>query len=226
MVDQDKAQGHVHGHADHENCPKCWASLGTPLFCETCDQLLEAKGKPSPFASLGLPKAFPLDRMALRKRLLSYSRILHPDFHTTSGAEARALAERNTAELNAAFEILSDDFRRANWIVSSLGGPGDSQERQMPPAFLMEVLEWNEIIEEAQQAAPGSSEFDALPPLEAQLRKEREQLMKAISELLTPLPAMHAPELVEVRRRLNAVRYIDRTLEVIAELLMSRDTAQ
>ena len=175
---------------------------------------------------MGLAQVYPLDRMALRKRLLSYSRILHPDFHTTSGAEARELAERNTAELNAAFEILSDDFRRADWIVGSLGGPGDSQERQMPPAFLMEVMEWNESIEEAKESGTDSDEFRALGPLEQQLREERDELMDAISNLLTPLPAMHAPELIEVRRRLNAVRYLDRTLEVIAELTLSRDTAQ
>lgn len=228
-MDQDAAKGpgpapHDHGHGEDHSCPKCWASLGSPLFCETCDELLEATKKPSPFASLGLAKAFPVDRMALRKRLLNYSRVLHPDFHTTNGAEARELAERNTAELNAAFEILSDDFRRADWIVGSLGGPADSQERQMPPAFLMEVLEWNEVIEEAQGASQDSEEFQALEPLEAQLRQERSEVMDQISDLLTPLPAMHAPELIEVRRRLNAVRYLDRTLEVIAELQLSQGT--
>lgn len=224
-MDQHKSEqaDHGHGHGDDDSCPKCWASLGSPLFCETCDELLEAKDKPSPFSSLGLSKGYPLDRMALRKRLLSYSRILHPDFHTTAGAEARELAERNTAELNAAFEILSNDFRRADWILGSLGGPADSQERQMPPAFLMEVLEWNEAIEEAKDAATDSEEFRTLGPLEEELRGQRNELMEAISALLTPLPAMHAPELVEVRRRLNAVRYLDRTLEVIAELTLGRE---
>jgi molecular chaperone HscB len=160
--------------------------------------------------------------MALRKRLLAMSRRLHPDFFSNAETTVRERAERNTAELNAAFEILDDDFHRADWLVKSLGGPGEADERQMPPAFLAEVLEWNETIEEARDAAPDSSERAALDPLETGLREQREELMSLISEQLEPLPQAHDPLLTQVRRNLNAIRYVDRSLREISEIRLAQ----
>ena len=207
-----------HEHAPGESCPKCWAQLETPLFCESCHELLAAPEPSSPFETLGLAPGFPVDQMALRKRLLQLSRQLHPDFHGAADTRTRALAERNTAELNAAFEILESDFRRADWLVRSLGGPSEAQERQMPSEFLAEVLDWNETIEEARSAAPGSPQRDALGTLGDALRAQRAATIALVSELLTPLPTTNAPELTQARRKLNAVRYLDRALREITEL--------
>ena len=85
----------------------------------------------------------------------------------------------------------------------------------MPAEFLAEVLEWNEAVEEARAAGPGSPAATALVELDGSLRDHRTAVMEEVSGLLTPLPAAHAPELASVRRRLNAVRYLDRTLEEI-----------
>ena len=217
------SEQHEHG-SDEESCPKCWAQLSHPLFCETCDQLLEPGKQPSPFATLGVEPRYALNRMALRKRLLALSRQLHPDFYGNADAQVRELAQRNTAELNAAFEILDDDFHRADWLVKSLGGPTQEDERQMPPAFLAEVLEWNETIEEAREAEPGSSERAALDELEKELRAERQNVMNSIESKLDPLPDAHAPILAEVRRNLNAIRYIDRSLREIDEIRLTQSS--
>ena len=36
-----------------DNCPKCWAHLQTPLFCESCEEILEANNV-SPYRILGV----------------------------------------------------------------------------------------------------------------------------------------------------------------------------
>ena len=209
-------------HESDESCPKCWAALQSPLFCDTCESLLPTPEQASPYVTLGLEPAYALDRPALRKRLLSLSRRLHPDFHAGTDSETRAIAEKNTAELNAAFEVLEDDVRRADWLVRSLGGPDEREERQMPPEFLAEVLEWNEVIEEARD---GSGAPAALESLAETLRSERSSLMEAIERSLTPLPTPHAPQLTDVRKRLNALRYIDRALGEIEELELKNASA-
>jgi molecular chaperone HscB len=212
-----------HSHEDgEESCPSCWAHLSTPLFCESCEELLEPKQSPSPFATLGVQPEYALNRMALRKRLLSLSRHLHPDFFSNAEQTVRERAQRNTAELNAAFEILDDDFHRADWLVKSLGGPSEAEERQMPPAFLAEVLEWNETIEEAKDAEPDTPERAALDPLETSLREQRKELMNLISAKLDPLPEAHDPILAQARRNLNAIRYVDRSLREISEIRLAQ----
>jgi len=225
VVVESPSRSEPHSHEDgEESCPSCWAHLSTPLFCESCEELLEPKESPSPFATLGVQPEYALNRMALRKRLLSLSRHLHPDFFSNAEMTVRERAQRNTAELNAACEILDDDFHRADWLVKSLGGPGEEDERQMPPAFLAEVLEWNETIEEAKGTAKDSSERAALDPLEADLRGQREELMNLISAKLDPLPQAHDPILTAVRRNLNAIRYVDRSLREISEIRLAQSS--
>jgi molecular chaperone HscB len=204
-----------------EACPSCGARPRTSLLCEACGELLEPRSPPSPFEALGLEPAFALDLGAARARLLALSRALHPDFHGTADAGTRRLAEDNTAALNAAFQVLSDDLRRADWFVRALGGPGEAEERSMPGAFLQEVLEWNETIEEARQAAPGSPARAALRDLAAELDSARAAGIRRVAGLLTPPPPHGDAALRKVRQELNALRYMERALREIGELQLA-----
>lgn len=205
-----------------EACPSCGARPGSPLLCEGCGALLEPGRTPTPFAVLGLEPAYALDAAAMKKRFLALSRALHPDFHGTADAATRRLAEDSTAALNAAFQLLSDDAQRADWLVRALDGPREDQDRAMPAPFLDAVLEWNEAIESARHSAAGSSERAALQGLSVELRKAREQGMQRVADLLTPLPPAGSPVLRDVRQELNALRYLDRALRELAELRLAR----
>lgn len=201
-----------------EACPSCGARPRTPLLCEACGELLEPRTSPSPFEVLGLEPVYALDRAAAHKRLLALSRALHPDFHGTADTDTRRLAEDNTAALNGAFQVLADDLRRADWFVRALGGPREDEERSMPAAFLQEVLEWSETIEEARAAAPGTPARAALAPLGAALQRAHAAGVQRVTALLTPPPAHGAAALRTVRLELNALRYIQRALGEIGEL--------
>jgi molecular chaperone HscB len=202
-------------------CPVCAAQLETPLSCAVCQKPLPAAAELTPFAILAEPEAFAVDVKALRKRFMAESRRIHPDFFGTATPELRALAEQNSARLNKAFAILSDDFDRADWLVEHLGGPNESAERAMPQAFLLEVLEWNETLEAA-RATHDASAVQRLSELQASLQTQRLAAMRAVERLLTPLPARGAASLSDVRRQLNAVRYIDRALNEIESLRLSK----
>jgi molecular chaperone HscB len=199
------------------DCTSCGATLASALVCESCGAL-QAASQADPWAVLGLERAHALDADALKKRLLALQRRVHPDYFGGADAAQRELAERNTAELNAAHRVLADDARRADLLVRTLGGPDDQAERQMPQEFLLEVLEWNETLEEARESQPGSPAHAALDDLEAELRSERAAALERIAGLLTPTPAAGAVALTDARRELNAVRYLDRTLSTLAEL--------
>lgn len=202
-------------------CPACGKTLHSPLLCEACGAVLESRASLSPFEVLGLePRAEP-DLASVRKRMLALARGLHPDFHAHGGPDARRRAEDNTAALNAAYAVLADDFRRADWLVGALGGPREDQERSMPAEFLQEVLEWNEAIEEAREAEAGSPPRMALEALANRLATERGATMKNVLFRLNPLPARGAPVLRLARQELNALRYLDRALAEIGELRLS-----
>lgn len=200
------------------HCPACRADLETPLACGACGALIEPEGDVDPFAIFGFERAWLVDPSEQQRRLHVFSRLVHPDFYAAASAEARELAEVCSARLNESHEVLVDDFRRADWLVRALGGPTESDERQMPQAFLMEVLEWNETLDEARSAASGSAELTALDELGRTLESERSAAMERIGALLTPLPERGADELGTLRRELNAVRYLDRARRELKSL--------
>ena len=198
-------------------CTSCDAALSSALVCESCGALQDAAGADA-WSVFALEPAYEIDAEALKQRLLALQRRMHPDFFGGAAAAERERAELNTAELNAAHRTLSDDVRRAHELLRYLGGPDEQEERQMPQAFLMEVLEWNETLDEARDAAPGSPERAALDPLERQLRAERAAALERIAALLTPLPPRRSDALTHARRELNAIRYLDRALHTLGEL--------
>lgn len=199
-------------------CRSCGSGLTSVLVCEACGDLQPTPSVVDPHAALGLEVGQAVDPEALRKLLLRLQRRMHPDFFGDAPEEVRALAERNTAELNAAHSVLADDFRRADLLVARLGGPDEASERQMPAEFLMEVLEWNETLEAARET--GSDE--KVDALESELRDRRGATMGQIEGALTPLPEPGSSGLTDIRRLLNAVRYLDRTLDTLGELRLEQ----
>ncbi len=197
-------------------CPSCGVELETALGCHACGELLEVADHGDPFVLLGLEPAFDLGQKELRKRLVRHSRLVHPDFFSGAEPALRDRAEHNSAALNEAFGVLSDDFRRADWLVRARGAPDEAAERSMPQAFLMEVMEWNEQLEEA-RAEPSSEAREDLSRLHIALQEEREALFETVAADLAADSA--EPEtLTRMRRTLNAVRYIDRALGEIEAL--------
>lgn len=197
-------------------CPACQARLETPLGCTACGVLLSPGTKPTPFEAFGLEPAYAVDQADLKKRLMRFARAMHPDYFATQGNEQRERAERNTAELNAAYELLRDDLERASWLIEHRGGPTEQQERAMPQEFLIDVLDWNEAIEAAREAPLGSAEHDALFDVERDLASHYDEAFRQLGKLLTG--ATDRDALVEARRELNELRYIQRTLAQIDDM--------
>lgn len=202
------------------SCPHCGAELETPLGCGACQVPLEVTSGLDPFSLLGLAPSFCLEVEDLRSRHLKVSRWIHPDFFAAS-PELRALAETNTGHLNGALEALEEPLRRADHLVGSLGGPSDAEVKDMPQVFLMEVLEWNETLEEARTAEAGSPKREAAFKLKPGLDEERAMRLDAITQLLDPLPDPESEALSTARRELNAVRYLDRALRELESLRLA-----
>src|SRR5689334_12824697 len=192
-----------------QRCPQCQAELESALGCSACGRLFDPPAELSPFELFGLEPAFALDARALEKRLRATMRLVHPDVH--AGAPA---AERASARLNGAYAVLADPVERADWLVRAQGGPAEEESRAVPQAFLLEVLEWNEQLEEARA---GSAQAD-LVELQARLREKHEQALANVERLLTPLPERGAARLSEARSELNVIRYLERALREIEEL--------
>src|SRR5215471_19094457 len=120
-------------------CPRCSAELETPIGCLACGAILplgDDTDRLEPFEVFGWKPTFVVDSQELRKRLLRFSRLVHPDFFAAAGADEKRRAEKASALLNTAHAVLADEVSRADHLVRMLGGPDENAQREMPKEFL------------------------------------------------------------------------------------------
>jgi DnaJ-domain-containing protein 1 len=156
-----------------------------------------------PFAALGLPRRFDLAKSAIERAYLGRIAALHPD------AVGRGEGDDNgeAAALNDAKAALLDDERRAEALLTHLGGPTANQERALPPGFLQEMLDVRERLDADLDADPAG----ARPRWRAWAQARRETHVAALRGLFSRTPA----PLRDIRLILNQWRYVERMLEQI-----------
>ena len=146
------------------------------------------------YERLGLPRRFSIAPASLEAAYLDRSRAVHPDFHHASSTADQAASESLAAAVNEAYTTLKDPFRRAEHLLALLGGPTATEVKDIPPAFLMEMMDLREEIERADVAGKTKHEVDAKTRLDV------------IFAGLVPL--FDRGELVTIRKELNAAKYL------------------
>jgi len=190
-------------------CSGCDSQRLTPLACGSCGLLDDNQTLPSPFQLFGFAPTWTICPVELRKRLLRITRLTHPDLHGAAGdTEQTRLAEHHTARLNIAYRLLTDDVERTEWLITDLDGPPAS--KGVPQALLMEVMDWNETLDDVEQ---GDAEPDALAELAQELQTRRHRTMVDLRGALNPLPEPGSAELQTAREHLDVLRYMERILE-------------
>ena len=166
------------------------------------------------FERLGLPRRFSVDPAAVEREYLARSREVHPDFHRLgSSAEQRASLELSAA-LNEAYLTLKDPVRRAEYLLTLLGGPTAQEGKNLDQAFLMDMLDLRERIEAA-RAAADRAEVAAIEGELSAMQADRVRQAAGLFDRLDELPQGHPNRqglLAEIRRGLNAVKTIQSLL--------------
>src|SRR5438105_1092076 len=130
------------------------------------------------FELFGVPRRFEQDRAALDARWRALQAEVHPDRFATQGAAAQRVAMQWAVRVNEAYERLKDPLRRAAYLCGLHGAPIDAEDNTaMPPAFLLQQLEWREALDEATDTA----EVEALA---REVAARRSALLARLEELI------------------------------------------
>ena len=186
-------------------CTRCARSLVNPQRCRECGAFQPLDARRDHFATLALPRTFNVDEEALERRVVEFSRDLHPDLAGDPSLRARAVL--GAAQVNEAFGVLRDPYRRAEYLLALEGGKTSTQDKSVPDGFLEQMLDERDEVEQA--LASGG---DAVKRLEDRFEK---RLFDAVLELargFTALAALTTPtdrakELTVLRRTLNVMAY-------------------
>ena len=111
------------------------------------------------FVLFGLPERFEQDRATLDQRWKDLQRQVHPDRFAADAAVAQRLAMQWSVRINEAYQRLKQPLKRAAYLCELRGAPLRAEDNTaMPPAFLMQQMEWREALDEA----AGAAELQAL----------------------------------------------------------------
>jgi len=120
----------------------------------------------SDFELFGLPSAFSLDRAQLDLQWKSLQREAHPDRFASEGAAAQRIAMQWSVRINEAYNRLKDPLKRAAYLCELKGAAVNAENNtSMPPAFLMQQMEWREALDDCKALKAVDSKIEALEKL-------------------------------------------------------------
>ena len=105
------------------------------------------------FELFDVPVQYAQDRAQLDARWKALQREAHPDRFAAEGAAAQRVAMQWSVRINEAYQRLKDPLKRAAYLCELNGAPIEAENNTaMPPAFLMQQMEWREALDDAQTA--------------------------------------------------------------------------
>jgi molecular chaperone HscB len=151
------------------------------------------------FTLFGLPQRFAQDRAAIDARWKELQREAHPDRFAAQGGAAQRVALQWSVRINEAYQRLKNPQKRAAYLCELRGAPIDAERNTaMPPAFLMQQMEWREALDEARIEAD-------LEAVGHQLRQARAKALDDIERLLDRENDAHA-----AAQQVRALMFIER----------------
>ena len=133
------------------------------------------------FSLFGLPEHFEVDDDALNAAYRTVQSQAHPDRYAHAGDAERRVAMQWATRANEAYQTLRDPLKRATYLLHLKGIDVQAENNTaMPPAFLMQQMEWRESLGDAK----AERDIDALDTLLAMLRKEKRMRYAALAGLL------------------------------------------
>ncbi|WP_018872860.1 Fe-S protein assembly co-chaperone HscB [Thioalkalivibrio sp. ALJ16] len=159
-----------------------------------------------PYEQFDLPLAFELDQQQLEERFRRLQAELHPDRFVRQGDQARRMAAAVAADVNEAYAILADDYRRALHLLERAGiGFDPERDTSQNMAFIEAQIEWRERLQEAEASGDAEALQAAGEELEQARVEARAQVAAALADPAAPTAG--------AKDRVLELRFFDRLLD-------------
>ena len=132
------------------------------------------------FEFYGIPVSFTIDEELLKRKYLEFSRKYHPDyFINESEAKQTEILELSTLNTKA-FQALSDFDKRMKYILELKNLIFEGERYELPPDFLMEMMDINEGLMELKMEPDQKKISD----FELQISNLQNQLFEKVTSVI------------------------------------------
>lgn len=98
------------------------------------------------FELFELPVSIQIDKTKLAKKFFELQKKYHPDFFANNTEYEQEQALEISSQLNEALQVLKNEDQTIKYVLQLKGLLEEEEKYQLPPAFLMEMMELNEEL--------------------------------------------------------------------------------
>ena len=165
------------------------------------------------FELFNIPLSLFVDASSIKKRFYELSRKYHPDFFSNTSEEEQSEALEMSAMLNKALKVFSNPEETIKYVLQLKGLLEEEEKYQLPPDFLMDVMELNEQLMDAKMEGDEAKKT-ALKEQVANLQTEIYEPVKSIVEHYQE-GITSEKELLQVKKYYFQKKYLARMLTTI-----------
>lgn len=153
----------------------------------------------------GIPEKPRIDNTVVSKKYLQLQKQFHPDFYSDKDEEEKNFAEEQSANINKALKTFKNEDLALAYFLKRKGLIRDEEKYSLPPDFLMEMMDINELLTEDEAVAKKKIEA-----FENDLRQEAEPMLAKEADHTEA-------ELLQLKDYYYKKKYLHRILERLEE---------
>jgi molecular chaperone HscB len=117
------------------------------------------------FELFDIPVTFKVDKNTLAKKYFELQKQFHPDFFTQATEYDQSEALEKSSQINKALKVLKNGNETIKYVLQLKGLLEEEEKYQLPPEFLMEVMELNEEFSANSQQQINNFETEIYEPV-------------------------------------------------------------
>ncbi len=163
------------------------------------------------FQLFEIPVQLKVDPATLSRKFFELSRKYHPDHSATENDKIQAEALENSALLNKAWKTFQNPDATIKYVLLEKGLLQEEEKYELPPAFLMEVLEINEQLMEMDETTDLSNLQSTISNLQSDIYEPVKEMVENYKDGVNT-----EKELLQVKEYYYKKKYLDRIRKELA----------
>ena len=163
------------------------------------------------FDLFDIPVQLNVNTASLSNKFFELSRKYHPDFFANEDEEAQAEALEKSSLLNKAWKTFQNSDATIKYVLLEKGLLEEEEKYELPPAFLMEVLEINEQLMDADDTTSKDSLQSTINNLQSDIYEPVKKIVEGYQEGISS-----EKELLQVKEYYYKKKYLDRINKQLA----------
>jgi molecular chaperone HscB len=163
------------------------------------------------FELFELPVTLKVNTAALSRKFFELSKKYHPDYFINEEGQAQAEALEKSAQLNKAWKTFQNPDETIKYVLQLKGLLEEEEKYELPPDFLMEVLEINEQLMDVDEPAVKAD-------LESTIQQLQNEIYEPVKEMVENYKegTVTEKELLQVKAYYYKKKYLDRIRRQLA----------